>query len=367
MDGQKNKRIAVVTHKLDAYSETFIHAQIKYLPADMVLHGGRLPSMDGAKPILSAFKQNLNRITQFIFKKDFFSLENEIIHLLRKEKIDVVLAQYGPVGVAILPLCKKANVQLVVHFHGFDASHFKTLEKYTAGYKGIFDYAKAIIVVSEKMADQLKSKSCPAHKLILNHYGVNEIFFSARPIYESDIFFALGRFVEKKGPEFTIRAFAKVADQFPSARLYMAGDGPLLELCRKLVLDLSLSKSVFFPGIIKHDMVPAFMQKSIAFVQHSIVAESGDSEGTPVAIMEASAAALPVIATFHAGIPDVVLDGVTGMLVPERDIDKMADAMRLILRNKGLARSMGEAGRERILSNFTMDRYISVLHEVLNK
>jgi glycosyltransferase involved in cell wall biosynthesis len=366
MDGQKNKRIAVVTHKLDAYSETFIHAQIKLLPADMVLHGGLLPSKTGEKSIISNFKKNLNRITQLLFKREIFTLENAIIHLLQQEKIDVVLAQYGPVGVAILPICRKAKVPLVVHFHGFDASHFKTLEKYAAGYRDMFDYAKAIIVVSGKMAEQLKRKDCPPQKIIVNHYGVNEIFYSAKPLYESDIFFALGRFVEKKGPQFTIRAFAKVAGQFPAARLYMAGDGPLLESCRNLVKELSLTNSVFFPGIIKHDMVPAFMQKSIAFVQHSIVAESGDSEGTPVAIMEASAAALPVIATIHAGIPDVVLDGITGILVPEKDIDKMADAMRLILSNKTLARSMGEAGRERIQSNFTMERYITVLREALN-
>jgi glycosyltransferase involved in cell wall biosynthesis len=367
MDGLKNKRIAVVTHKLDAYSETFIHAQIKYLPAHMVLHSGRLPAMVGDKSILSDFKKNLNRIMQYLFKKELFTLENAIIHLLMEEKIDVVLAEYGPVGVAILPICKKAKVPLVVHFHGFDASHFKTLEKYASGYREIFEYASAIITVSDVMAEALKRRNCPAHKIILNHYGVNEIFFSVMPKYESDILFAMGRFVEKKGPEFTIRAFAKVAGEFPSARLYMAGDGPLLESCRNLVAELSLSKSVFFPGILKHDMVPAFMQKSIAFVQHSIIADSGDSEGTPVAIMEASAAALPVIATLHAGIPDVILDGVTGLLVPERDIDKMAEAMQLILSNKALARSMGEAGRERILSNFTMDRYISVLHEVLNK
>ena len=72
MDGQKNKRIAVVTHKLDAYSETFIHAQIKYLPAHMVLHSGRLPAMVGEKSILSDFKKNLNRIMQYLFKKELF-------------------------------------------------------------------------------------------------------------------------------------------------------------------------------------------------------------------------------------------------------------------------------------------------------
>jgi hypothetical protein len=183
MDGQKNKRIAVVTHKPDAYSETFIHAQIKLLPADMILHGGRMPSMVGEKPILSTFKKTLNRISKSLFNKEIFTLEKAIIHLLKKEKIDVVLAQYGPVGVAILPICRKADVPLVVHFHGFDASHFKTLEKYAAGYKELFEYAKAIIVVSGKMSEQLKVKGCPDYKIILNHYGVNERFFSNKHIY----------------------------------------------------------------------------------------------------------------------------------------------------------------------------------------
>jgi glycosyltransferase involved in cell wall biosynthesis len=230
----------------------------------------------------------------------------------------------------------------------------------------MFAYAKAIIAVSEVMVEQLKKLGCPEHKIILNHYGVNEVFFNATPLYNTEVFFAIGRFIEKKGPMLTIRSYAKVVKEFPNSRLYMAGDGYLMKECKQLVKDLELERNVFFPGALKHFMVPGFMQKSIAFVQHSIVAESGDSEGTPVAIMEASAAGLPVIATIHAGIPDVILDGVTGILVPEKDIDKMADAMRQILSNKAFARNMGEAGRKRMLSKFTMDRYISLLQKVLN-
>ena len=96
-----------------------------------------------------------------------------------------------------------------------------------------------------------------------------------------------------------------------------------------------------------------------------LVASSGDSEGTPVAIMEASAASLPVVSTFHAGIPDVILDGITGILVPETDIDKMADAMLTLLNDKELARKMGRAGRERIKSEYSMERYINVLKTLL--
>jgi glycosyltransferase involved in cell wall biosynthesis len=366
MAGQKNKRVAIVTHTLGVVSETFVQAQIDLLPADIVLHSGSMPAMVGEKNIQSKFHERVNKILFPFLKRDFFSLEESIVRLLLKERIEIVLAQFGPMGVSVLPVCQKAGIKLIVHFHGFDACRSDVLKSYAASYVKMFAYAKAIIAVSAVMVEQLKQLGCPEHKIILIHYGVNELFFKATPAYDTDVFCAIGRFIEKKGPLLTIQSYAKVVGEFPGSRLYMAGDGYLMNDCKQLVRDLGLERNVFFPGVLKHFMVPAFMQKSIAFVQHSIVADSGDSEGTPVAIIEASAAALPVIATRHAGIPDVVLDGITGLLVPEKDIDKMADAMRFILRNKALARSMGEAGRERIKSNFTMERYISILREALN-
>jgi len=365
MVGQKNKKIAFVTSKLDAYSETFIRAQIDMLKPDIILHGGKLPSKINGESIVTPFWDSLNQKCRKVFQCDLVSLESRLVYLLRKKKIDIVFAQYGPAGVAMLPVCKKTKIPLVVHFHGFDASHKPTLEKYEKAYWEMFSYAKNIIVVSSAMFKAIHELGCPLEKILLNSYGVNEMFFKCSPTFESNVFFAAGRFVEKKGPEFTIRSFHKIVPQFPDARLYMAGDGPLLEKCRLLVKALSLEKNVFFPGVLKPEMIAGFMQKSIAFVQHSMVASSGDSEGTPVAIIEASAASLPVVSTFHAGIPDVILDGITGILVPETDIDKMADAMLTLLNDKELARKMGRAGRERIKSEYSMERYINVLKTLL--
>jgi glycosyltransferase involved in cell wall biosynthesis len=365
MDGPKNNKIAFVTANLNAYSETFIKAQLDLLQPEVVFHDGRLPSKMNGELIISPFWHRINRISRKLFQLDIITLQGRIAYLLRKKKIDIVLAQYGPAGVAMLPVCKKARIPLVVHFHGFDASHIPTLQKYKSSYQEMFSYAKYIIVVSTAMLHAIKELGCPVDKIVLNTYGINEIFFNCKPLFESNIFFAAGRFVEKKGPEFTIGSFHKIVPQFPDARLYLAGDGPLLEHCRQLVKTLSLEKNVFFPGILKPEMIAGFMQKSIAFVQHSLVATSGDSEGTPVAIMEASAASLPVISTYHAGIPDVILDGITGLLVPEKDIEKMADAMMVLLKDKKLARKMGQAGRERIKSEFSMERYIDVLKSLL--
>jgi glycosyltransferase involved in cell wall biosynthesis len=99
-------------------------------------------------------------------------------------------------------------------------------------------------------------------------------------------------------------------------------------------------------------MVPAFLQRGLAFVQHSVRAPSGDSEGTPVAILEAAASGLPVVSTRHAGIPEAVLDEVSGLLVEEGNVSAMADAMCRLLDTPGLAVRMGEAGRKHMQINF---------------
>jgi glycosyltransferase involved in cell wall biosynthesis len=107
------------------------------------------------------------------------------------------------------------------------------------------------------------------------------------------------------------------------------------------------------------------MNNSIAFVQHSIIANDGDSEGTPVSVLEAQASSLPVIATIHGGIPDVVINGKTGILVKEMDIEGMAAAMIELINNKELAKQMGNLGRQRIKDNFSMETHLNKLNQCI--
>jgi colanic acid/amylovoran biosynthesis glycosyltransferase len=109
----------------------------------------------------------------------------------------------------------------------------------------------------------------------------------------------------------------------------------------------------------------SYLKEGLAFVQHSIKAMNGDEEGTPVAILEASAAGLPVIATVHGGIPDIIEDGKTGFLVSEHDVDAMTDKMILLLKNKDLAIEMGKKGKERIEKYFRLEKHIENLDNLL--
>jgi len=150
-----------------------------------------------------------------------------------------------------------------------------------------------------------------------------------------------------------------VAEAIPQARLIMIGEGPLWESCKLLVRALKLTEAVEFLGQQTHEQVAEAMRGVRAFVQHSIQTSYGGKEGTPNAIMEAGASGLPVVATRHGGIPDVVLDGETGLLVEEGDIDGMAQHLLQLAREPELARRLGQAGRVKIRAEFSMEKSIS--------
>ena len=132
----------------------------------------------------------------------------------------------------------------------------------------------------------------------------------------------------------------------------MAGDGPLLESCRLLADSLGLSNVVKFPGVLPPEAIARHMHGARAFVQHSLVTSDGDSEGFGIVFVEAGASALPVVATRHDGIPEIVLDGETGFLVEERDVGAMAERMSRLLREPGLAVELGSAARRRCEAHF---------------
>ena len=145
----------------------------------------------------------------------------------------------------------------------------------------------------------------------------------------------------------------------------MVGDGELMEVCRRMVGALGLGHAVTFPGVLSPLEISILLRQCRGFVQHSVCPESGDSEGTPVSILEASSSGLPVISTRHGGIPEAVIDGTSGFLVPEGDLEGMASAMLNVAEDGALAARMGQRGREHILNHFSIDRSMARLEAVV--
>jgi glycosyltransferase involved in cell wall biosynthesis len=288
------------------------------------------------------------------------------VSLFQRQRIDSVLAEFGPSGVAVMEACQQLNLPLVVHFHGFDLSVRRVLERYATAYSLMFRQADGLIAVSRAMQRKLIEMGAPPERVHYNPCGVNcELFGGASPADAQPLVLTVGRFVEKKGPQLTLAAFAQVLQLYPEARLRMIGDGPLLEVCQKLSHSLLIDHAVTFLGSQPHRLVADEMRRARLFAQHSIEAPSGDSEGTPVSILEAGASGLPVVSTYHGGIPDVVIDNETGLLVQERNVAGMATQMLRLLRDPALAVAIGRAARQRIKLHFSAGRGIHHLWTIM--
>ena len=353
--------LAIISPSQNSYSETFIQQHKKIKARISYYYGGAIPTyLEGVGKIKLKFLRKIfYKISKIArIKNRFSSQEYALLDSFKKNKIQLVLAEYGPTAVAVIKTCKKLNIPLVAHFHGYDVSQFQTIEAYRKSYFNLFNYASAIISVSNKMTEDLINLGCPKEKIHLSTYGPSPDFFEINRRGNNHQFVAVGRFVEKKAPHLTLAAFKQVYEKHPEAKLIMIGSGELLPICRHLTKLWGLENNVIFPGILTPDKVNLVLSESLAFVQHSITASNGDSEGTPVAILEASAASLPVVATKHAGIKDVIIHEKTGFLVEEEDVEGMATYMVRLIENPELAIEMGNKGRKNISDNFSLQQHL---------
>lgn len=361
--------IAIFSPNKNPYSETFIQAHKKFLNGNVFYFYGRRGNIK-----LEKQKVNLGILDRLHLKKiKEIDKVNQavyndalILKFLKQLSIKVILVEYGIHAHSLLPLLKKSKVPFVVHFHGYDATQ-KNVLKQTNQYKDVFKSVSKVVAVSKVMEQKILNLGCPQEKLVYNVYGPRPEFLTITPNFSKKQLIAIGRFTDKKAPYYTLFAFKEVLKTVPEAQLLMAGDGALLNTCKNLVHYWQMENNVTFLGVITPDTYQKLLQESIAFVQHSITAANGDMEGTPLSILEASAAGIPVISTIHAGIPDVIINEVTGLLCEEHQVEVMAQHMITLLSNESLAKQMGEAGKKNIKKHFTLERHIKELDTILKQ
>jgi glycosyltransferase involved in cell wall biosynthesis len=366
---QQRPRIVVVSPPEGAPSETFIRAHIERLPFDVVPHYGSHWHFNGAagSQCWVGGKWGAAAATRLParLKSGLFALL--LARHLRRIGADAVLAEYGTSGAYLVDGCKRANIPLFVHFHGYDASVRTVIEEHREAYKRMFEYATGVVAVSKAMKERLLGLGAVPERLHVNPYGVDpQLFSGANPGSSPQVFVAVGRLVEKKAPHLTILAFSRIRRFVPEARLVVVGDGPLYGPCKRLAQALQLGSSVELLGVCGPQRVSQLMRSARAFVQHSLEAEDGDSEGTPVSILEAQMSGLPVVATRHGGIPDVVIERETGLLVDEADVEGMSAHILQLAREPALASQMGEAARERALAHYGLDRHLAQLAAMIS-
>ena len=270
---------------------------------------------------------------------------------------DLVHAQFGYSGVfaAVADSLIQRRKPLVVSFYGRDVAHAK---KFPWLYGLLFRKATSVLVLAEDMRQKLLERGCPPEKLRVHHLGIDCRQFEMPSRQERDgalSFLIVANFVEKKGISVAIDAFARLVRRMGDAQLKILGRGPLENALRCQADALGLSKNIFF--INNYDSpdprgcVLEAMKGADIFLLPGINA-SGDYGGTPVVLMEAGAMGLPAITTDNAGNAEVVCDGMTGLVVPENDVETLYLAMKRLAESPLERRRLGAAAREHIFREF---------------
>lgn len=364
--------IAVVSTNQYKYSETFIHRHVSMLPAKVhYFFDGYLPHHYTTKGVTGQPQPfgTGSLLHRLQLKPPKERLQLAIQQYLLQNKIRAVLAEYGPSGVEMMPVCEAANIPLIVHFHGYDAYRQDMMQSYGGQYPALFNRAAAVVAVSKHMCQRLEDLGCPPHKIHHTACGADTELFSTRCLPEKNppLFVSVGRFADTKAPHLTLLAFSEALKLASEAKLMMAGNGHLLHACQIMAKALQITHAVIFLGSIEHPQVAQLLLQARAFVQHSVTAPDNDTEGTPVSVMEAGALGLPVIATAHAGIPDVVVHGHTGLLVAEGNVADMAAYIAMLANNPDLAGEMGAAAANHIGQYFTLQHHITALWKIISE
>jgi glycosyltransferase involved in cell wall biosynthesis len=373
-------KTAILRHTLFPPSETFIAEQIRHLSGvDVFVLGIRFQNTD-------QFQLPDGRVINP--DATLGGLAREIIYVatgrspildraIAEEGIDLLHAHFGVEGLYALPFALRHRLPLVTTFWGFDATMSRA-KLLSSGKPAWIRYAlfgerlqrrgTLFIAVSEFIRSRLIQSGFPSDRTIVHHNGVDVTAFTpAQREAEDPTILSVGRLVEKKGMEYLIEAFARIAGELPEVRLEIAGDGPLRPSLERLTRDRGLSARVTFHGSLPHRTVAASMQRAAIVCQPSVTAADGDSEGLPTTVLEAAATARPLIGTHHSGIPEVIVDGATGFLVAERDVAALADRLLLLMKNAELRKRMGEAGRKRIEEHFDLRKQSKRLEEIYSE
>ncbi len=357
--------LAVIAPKIGGLSETFIRPHMEdLLPRNTVVVADNANPPDAGhwdvecpKLIfnrLSFAERGFNKIAKMAFPGHLnFGIPVE--RFLQAHDVSVILGEYLHCSVCWLPLAQKLGIALFAHAHGADISTLLRQKKWQVEYLR-YNQAAGVIVVNQVMRQRLIALGIAPEKIHIIPYGVHVPSQPLTRLNQQEIVrcLAVGRMVAKKAPLLTLDAFRRAIEIYPHLHLDYVGTGELFESVQKFIRDWNLEQKVTLHGGQPHQVVKQLMKEADIFIQHSMVdPKSGDEEGLPVAILEAMASSLPVVSTYHAGIPEAVNHDETGLLVEEGNCKKMAEYLVTLARDAELRHQMGQAAWQRAQLHFS--------------
>ena len=278
----------------------------------------------------------------------------KVLCYLDDNQVTVLHFHYGNDAAIYSDVMRLSGRPSVVSFYGYDASSFRTRLMGVGGYllrKRLFPYVSKVLAMSPDMANDLLRMGCPEEKITIHYYGseVNRFFLlrdhlNVKPTTE---FLIISGLEPQKGHRFLLEAFKRAHDVSMNIRLKIVGSGSIEREIRNFINRngmgsyVSLSGKVTFASERHMDE----LSKADVFVHPSVTAKNGDKEGIPGAIVEAMAAGLPIISTRHAGIPYIINNRETGILVNEWDVPGLTSAILELASDAKLRAKLGKCSQ----------------------
>ncbi|WGV27602.1 glycosyltransferase [Halotia branconii] len=368
-----NPNLIIFTGRLLPKSETFILSQGECLH-NFTSHyvGARLVQgliLPPERMIIINQGNLFGSAKEIIFK--FFGFAPKFYKQVKQLLPVLIHAHFGVCGALALPLARSLQIPLIVTFHGLDATMTDEYARrdsistriYLKRREALKQETRLFIAVSEFIKAELVKKGFPSDRILVHYIGVDTELFKVDPkVNRESIVLFVGRLVEKKGCEYLIQAMAKVQSVLPDVELVIIGEGPL-----RLELEALASKLLHryqFLGFQPSDIVKSWMNRAQLLAAPSITATQGDSEGLPIVILEAQAMGVPVISTFHAGIPEAVIHGKTGFLAAERDSQALAEYTLQLLKDPKQWQHFSLQARKNMQINFDKSKQNKILEEI---
>jgi colanic acid/amylovoran biosynthesis glycosyltransferase len=313
----------------------------------------------------------LNSLNLTKFGKDAASCRilYKSIPFLGKAPYDIVHCHFGPLGNLgiMLKAVEAVHGKIVTTFRGYDISAYVGRNGDHI-YDTLFEKGDLFLCVSEQIRGELINLGCDGRKIVTHRSGVHLTKFNSHPFGPKTggkvRLLTIARLVEKKGIEYGIRAVAQVLKNHHDIEYKIAGDGRLKDTLQKLIEELKVSESVKLLGWQHHEQILGSLQEADILLAPSVTSQDGDREGIPGAIVEAMAWGLPVLSTRHSGIPEVIQDGESGFLVPERDAGALAERLEYLIEHPEIWQEMGKKGREFVEEHYDIDKLNDRLVEI---
>ena len=365
----------------DSRKELKIHPEVEKYSLINRTYYNKIPTnkllrlLKGIGLLLANFHKNplvlMRSLNFFKYGNNAISLRLLYMAILmqhQKESYDLVHCHFGYNGLVGVILRDIGAIQgkVITTFHGIDVSNYLK-KRGERAYDLLFKLGDIFLPISELWKRRLIELGCNS-KIIVHRMGIdcNKFCFTARKLPVGGVveIVTVARLTEKKGVEYAIRAVAKLAKIKPNINYTIVGDGPLKEYLQQLIQELDVDNIVTLVGWKDQQEVIEIFKNSDIMLAPSVTSKNGDREGIPVAFMETMAMGLPIISTAHSGIPELIENGVSGFLVPERDVDVLAERLNYLVENPGIWNKMGAAGRAFVEEHYNIDKLNDKLVEI---